>query len=45
MLVPFADFIDNFAMPAWLLYTGGVVLLVLIGVFFFLRNRRPADDE
>jgi len=45
MLVPFADFIDNFALPDWLLYTGGAVFLVLIGVFFFLRNRRPADDE
>lgn len=37
-------FLANFTVPDWVLYGGGVLLLGLIGVLLFLRNKRPSDD-
>lgn len=45
MLAPFADFLDNFNIPDPVFYAGIAVFVVLIGVFVFLRMRKPADDE
>ncbi len=45
MLALYADLLDMFEVPGWVLGVGVVLLLILLGVFFFLRNRRPDDDE
>jgi LPXTG-motif cell wall-anchored protein len=33
----------QFMMETWFLVTMGVVLLALIGLLLFLRNKRPED--
>jgi len=34
----------EFMMETWFLVLMGVLLLALIGLLLFLRNRRPEDD-
>jgi LPXTG-motif cell wall-anchored protein len=34
----------EFMMETWFLILMGVLLLALIGLLLFLRNRRPEDD-